>query len=255
IDKKSAYNIGICSGSNKIKEKHKEFFIMKKTFVTLATVAALVAAAAPVVTSALETNTTSKVTLRVGDYNAQYQVKFTQLKDAEARLNGVNDKLNVVVDGINEQNAIIAQYGALIAAINADNANASAKVNREEDADASKGDKATSAQTELFNKQQLEAAQLKVKNAQDGLAVLEADKAALENEKAAIIAEMTKLQGELDALAAEQDGTPANNGGAAAPAGNGAATSAGNGKAAAKTVAAAKTATGAKTLPKTSAAK
>ncbi|HFI0573382.1 TPA: hypothetical protein ACGO29_002084 [Streptococcus suis] len=31
-----------------IKEKQKEFFIMKKTFVTLATVAALVAAAAPV---------------------------------------------------------------------------------------------------------------------------------------------------------------------------------------------------------------
>ncbi|HFU3706774.1 TPA: hypothetical protein ACGOY7_000341 [Streptococcus suis] len=251
---------------------------MKKTFVTLATVAALVAAA-PVVSSALETNTTSNVTLRVGDYNAEYQVKFTQLKDAEARLNGVNDKLNVVVDGIIKQNAILAEYGALIEQINADNAIASAKVNRDRNADPSEGNKAASEQTELFNAQQLEAAQLKVKNAKDGLAILEADKAALENEKAAIIAEMTTLQGELDALAAEQDGkpaeTPANNGGAAAPAGNGAAAPAGNGaaapagngaaannggaaangKAAAKTVAAAKTETGAKTLPKTSAAK
>ncbi|NQK44674.1 hypothetical protein HO505_01830 [Streptococcus suis] len=238
---------------------------MKKTFVTLATVAALVAAAAPAVSSALETNTTSNVTLRVGDYSAEYQVKFTQLKDAEYRLNAVNDKINVVVDGIFAQNGLIAQYEAQKATILNGNAAASAQVNRGFNADGSEGTKPGSNATETTNTQLLEIAQAQLDNAVAGLRALEAEKAGYETEKAAIIAEMTQLQAELDALSAKQDNSaapeapeaPAANG-AAAPAGNGAAANgaaANNGKAAAKTVAAAKTETGAKTLPKTSAAK
>ncbi|HEM6372039.1 TPA: hypothetical protein U2D20_001245 [Streptococcus suis] len=248
---------------------------MKKTFVTLATVAALVAAAAPAVSSALETKTTSNVTLRVGDYSAEYQVKFTQLKDAEYRLNAVNDKINVVVDGIFAQNGLIAQYEAQKATILNGNAAASAQVNRGFNADGSEGTKPGSNATETTNTQLLEIAQAQLDNAVAGLRALEAEKAGYETEKAAIIAEMTQLQAELDALSAKQDNSaapeaPAANGaaapaanGAAAPAGNGAAANgaaangaaANNGKAAAKTVAAAKTETGAKTLPKTSAAK
>ncbi|MGQ7357420.1 hypothetical protein ACTGZM_10585 [Streptococcus suis] len=225
---------------------------MKKTFVTLATVAALVATAAPAVTSALETTTTSKVTLRVGDYNAKYQETFTKLKAAEARLNDVNNKINVVVDGIYSQNALIAGYEAQVTQIENDNAKASAQVNRPYPADGSQGTKPGSYQTETTNAQFLEGVKAQLENAEAGLRALEAEKAGYEKEKTAIIAEMTQLQAELDALSAEQDNPGAPEAGAAAPAGNGPAA---NGKPAAKTVAAAKTGTGAKTLPKTSAAK
>ncbi|HFI0791012.1 TPA: hypothetical protein ACGO62_001018 [Streptococcus suis] len=239
---------------------------MKKTFVTLATVAALVATAAPAVSSALETNTTSNVTLRVGDYSAEYQAKFTQLKDAEYRLNAVNDKINVVVDGIFEQNGLIAKYEAQKTDILNGNQKASAQENRNYNADGSEGNKPGSNATETTNSQLLDIAQAQLDNAVAGLRALEAEKAGYETEKAAIIAEMTQLQAELDALSAKQDNPAAPDAGAAAPAGNAPATNGaapagngaaanGNGKAAAKTVAAAQTATGAKTLPKTSAAK
>lgn len=77
------------------KEKQKEFFIMKKTFVTLATVAALVAAAAPVL--ALDNGTavnpedhaalggakaTEKPALNMDKYLADGTVEITQKGDS-----------------------------------------------------------------------------------------------------------------------------------------------------------------------------
>lgn len=221
---------------------------MKKTFVTLATVAALVAATAPVVTSALDTNTTSKITVNVGHYSPEYQQTFTQLKAKEAELEKVNAQKNNTWDAIQAKKGDIAvRQGELNRLLN-ENATIEAQLLRDVEANPSEAEslQAAAAATVKLNNDLVAAQRVFISDAEKVVAELEGQYNALLNQKAAIEAEITALQAKLDALAAGQvapEAKPENG------------TANNTAKPAAKPVAAAKTGTGSKTLPKTSAAK
>lgn len=225
---------------------------MKKTFVTLATVAALVAATAPVVTSALETNTTSKITVNVGHYSPEYQQTFTQLKAKEAELEKVNAQKNNTWDAIQAKKGDIAVRQGELNRLLEENATIEAQLLRDVAANPSEAEslQAAAAATVKLNNDLVAAQRVFISDAEKVVAELEGQYNALLNQKAAIEADITALQAKLDALAAGQVAPEAKpeNGTANNTANNTA-------KPAAKTVAAAKTGTGAKTLPKTSAAK
>lgn len=225
---------------------------MKKTFVTLATVAALVAATAPVVTSALDTNTTSKITVNVGHYSPEYQQTFTQLKAKEAELEKVNAQKNNTWDAIQAKKGDIAvRQGELNRLLN-ENATIEAKLLRDVEANPAQAEslQSAAAATVFMNNQLADAQRVFISDAEKVVAELEGQYNELLNQKATIEAEITALQEKLNTLAGGQVAPEAQpeNGTANNTANNTA-------KPAAKTVAAAKTGTGAKTLPKTSAAK
>ncbi|HEM6290113.1 TPA: hypothetical protein U2C91_001423 [Streptococcus suis] len=259
---------------------------MKKTFVTLATVAALVAAAAPVATTLANNNTynveSQKADAIVAELGREYALAYANA--ASAKVASETTAL-ILSDAQANRNAVYTAEDAKVAAAQAvveekETAWADAKIKAAEQypagsteynalvtaADVQYAPAVTDAKdnlttvTEAANKAKAEAdkavadAQADFDNAQAVLAEAVAAKEAAYNK--AIGAGATAEQmaaAEAGVAAPAGNGAAANNGGAAAPAGNGAA--ANNGKAAAKTVAAAKTETGAKTLPKTSAAK
>ncbi|HEM5987961.1 TPA: hypothetical protein U2B37_000027 [Streptococcus suis] len=249
---------------------------MKKTFVTLATVAALVAAAAPVATTlangpfgTVDTTVDAKAAQISRDYQIQLgKVELLQAEDARVweELAAAQSSL------VNAQSAVDAGQTQFVAAQRqADNLIQQAK----------QGSYATPEEATVALKEAEELGSILLKQAGDALDLAKNNLVAEQNRVATIQesanasrAALTEAQAVLAKLAEQLNGTPAapdagaaapagnapaTNGaapagnGAAAPAGNGAA--ANNGKAAAKTVAAAKTETGAKTLPKTSAAK
>ncbi|MFH0396653.1 hypothetical protein ACHBGV_10175 [Streptococcus sp. A34] len=224
---------------------------MKKTFVTLAAAAALVAATAPVVTSALDTNTTSKITVNVGHYSPEYQQTFTQLKAKEAELEKVNAQKNNTWDAIQEKKGDIAVRQGELNRLLEENKKIEAQLLRDVEANPAQAEslQSAAAATVFMNNQLADAQRVFIRDAENVVAELEGQYNGLLNQKATIEAEITALQEKLNTLAGGQVAPEA---GAAAPAGNGPAA---NGKPAAKPVAAAKTGTGSKTLPKTSAAK
>ncbi|HEM6338867.1 TPA: hypothetical protein U2D04_000435 [Streptococcus suis] len=263
---------------------------MKKTFVTLATVAALVAAAAPVATTLANNNTynveSQKADAIVAELGREYALAYANA--ASAKVASETTAL-ILSDAQANRNAVYTAEDAKVTAAKAvveekETAWADAKIKAAEQypagsteynalvtaADVQYAPAVTDAKdnlttvTEAANKAKAEAdkavadAQADFDNAQAVLAEAVAAKEAAYNK--AINGGLTAEQvaqaeagAEVTPAAPAGNGAAANNGGAAAPAGNGAA--ANNGKAAAKTVAAAKTETGAKTLPKTSAAK
>lgn len=263
---------------------------MKKTFVTLATVAALVAAAAPVATTLANNNTynveSQKADAIVAELGREYALAYANA--ASAKVASETTAL-ILSDAQANRNAVYTAEDAKVAAAQAvveekETAWEDAKIKAAEQypagsteynalvtaADVQYAPAVTDAKdnlttvTEAANKAKAEAdkavadAQADFDNAQAVLAEAVAAKEAAYNK--AINGGLTAEQvaqaeagAEVTPAAPAGNGAAANNGGAAAPAGNGAA--ANNGKAAAKTVAAAKTETGAKTLPKTSAAK
>ncbi|HEM6136531.1 TPA: hypothetical protein U2C13_000060 [Streptococcus suis] len=248
---------------------------MKKTFVTLATVAALVAAAAPVATTLANgpfgtVDTTVDAT--AAQVSREYQIQLGKVELLQAEDARVWEELAAAQSSlVNAENAVVAGESQFVAAKEfADNLIQQAK-----QGSYAKPEEATAAlrQAEVdgsvFVKQAgdaLDAAKANLVSEQNRVASIQesanASRAALTEAQAVLAGLAAKLNGTPAAPAAPagneenkeaNNGAAANNGGAAAPAGNGAA--ANNGKAAAKTVAAAKTETGAKTLPKTSAAK
>ncbi|HFU4454282.1 TPA: hypothetical protein ACGO9Z_002195 [Streptococcus suis] len=221
---------------------------MKKTFVTLATVAALVAATAPVVTSALDTTTTSKITVNVGHYSPEYQQTFTQLKAKEAELEKVNAQKNNTWDAIQTKKGDIAVRQGQLNSLLEENKKIEAKLLRDVEADPAQAEslQSAAAATVFMNNQLADAQRVFISDAEKVVAELEGQYNELLNQKATIEAEITALQEKLNTLAGGQvapEAQPENG------------TANNTAKPAAKTVAAAKTGTGAKTLPKTSAAK
>ncbi|MGQ7379591.1 hypothetical protein ACTGVN_02885 [Streptococcus suis] len=249
---------------------------MKKTFVTLATVAALGAVVAPLANVAAFDNTvTHSINQQVKDFGVEYAAKYTELLAAQAVLDGAGTDVFNKELVINDLIQDIAQKEANIVKIEGENRRYKAILSAGLKADATEQEKAdfANAQNEVtLGEQLLEVEKIDKKNMEGDLAFHNNELATLKAAQEAARQKVATLQGELDAIVAKasaagvseeevkngaaapaENGAAANNGGAAAPAGNGAA--ANNGKAAAKTVAAAKTETGAKTLPKTSAAK
>ncbi|HHT7804460.1 TPA: hypothetical protein ACT2HZ_002086 [Streptococcus suis] len=221
---------------------------MKKTFVTLATVAALVATAAPVVTSALDTNTTSKITVNVGHYSPEYQQTFTQLKAKEAELEKVNAQKNNTWDAIQTKKGDIAIRQGELERLLKENEKIEAQLLRDVEANPSAAEtlQSAAAATVFMNNQLADAQRVFISDAEKVVAELDGQYNALLNQKATIEAEITALQEKLNTLAGGQvapEAQPENG------------TANNTAKPAAKPVAAAKTGTGSKTLPKTSAAK
>ncbi|HGK7344035.1 TPA: hypothetical protein ACJ51Y_000456 [Streptococcus suis] len=246
---------------------------MKKTFVTLATVAALVAAAAPVATTLANNNTpynveSQKADAIVVELGREYALAYANAASAKVAsettahiLSNAQENRNTVYTA--EDAKVAAAQAALDAAKTAW-ADAKIKAANDYPADETKYNAAVTAADDTYAPA-VDAAEETLKTVTDAAnkAKAEADKAVADAQ-----ADFDKAQAVLaEAVAAKEAAykkaingglTPAQvaqaeAGQEVAPANNGAA--AGNGKAAAKTVAAAKTETGAKTLPKTSAAK
>ncbi|WP_099779796.1 hypothetical protein [Streptococcus suis] len=253
---------------------------MKKTFVTLATVAALVAATAPVATTFANNNsafnTSSKVDAKAAQIGRDYQIQLGKVELAQAAAAAAAETL------ANKTNDLIASEEAVRAGeAQVKTANKTAEIllqqakqqsySTPEEAsqklvEADEQGKALVAQA----KSTLEEAKTNLEYTQGVVAELKKDADA---KHAVLLEEQAKLA-QLEQAWLNAGGNPENPGNAAPAAdaaanGNGSAADAaangngkaadaaanGNGKAAAKTVAAAKTETGAKTLPKTSAAK
>ncbi|HEM6345812.1 TPA: hypothetical protein U2D23_000892 [Streptococcus suis] len=256
---------------------------MKKTFVTLATVAALVAAAAPVATTVLANNNDTFITEDQGA-NATVALIGKDYAAVVAQANVANAKLNVAASETFDALQTLDFAKSLVTQYNTDLANAQKDLNAAWETAGKSGD--TNDVDPAIKPQPVLNAEAVVETAEAAVATAERQVAQAEEIVAQKQATQAAYQAELDELVAKKNelynkfmnagatpeqvaqaesgaevtpaapagnGAAANNGKAAAPAGNGAA--ANNGKAAAKTVAAAKTETGAKTLPKTSAAK
>ncbi|HFI0428793.1 TPA: hypothetical protein ACGPAJ_000085 [Streptococcus suis] len=264
---------------------------MKKTFVTLATVAALVAAAAPVATTLANNNTynveSQKANATVAELGREYALAYANAAVAKTNAEGAAADYNAAESALleikAEEKRVLAEKQAILdeAQLAWDNATVELLAYEE----AGNTVKATEVQNKMDEKlaPAIADATVVLKDTTDKYAEIVKEYQAKFDEAAKVKAEADKALAEAVAakeaaynkainggLTPEQvaqaesgaevtpaapagNGAAANNGGAAAPAGNGAA--ANNGKAAAKTVAAAKTETGAKTLPKTSAAK
>ncbi|HEM6220146.1 TPA: hypothetical protein U2C55_000726 [Streptococcus suis] len=249
---------------------------MKKTFVTLATVAALVAAAAPVATTLANGpfgTVDTTVDAKAAQISREYQIQLGKVELLQAEDARVWEELAAAQSSlVNAENAVVAGESQFVAAKEfADNLIQQAKqgsyAKPEEEATAAL--RQAEVDGSVFVKQAgdaRDAAKANLVSEQNRVASIQesanASRAALTEAQAVLAGLAAKLNGTPAApdagAAAPAGNAPATNGaapagnGAAAPAGNGAAA---NGKAAAKTVAAAQTATGAKTLPKTSAAK
>lgn len=229
---------------------------MKKTFVTLATVAALVAAAAPVATT-LANGPFGTVDTTVNPTAAQisreYQIQLGKVELLQQEDARVWEELAAAQSSlVNAENAVVAGQAQFAAAQDfADNLIQQAK----------QGAYATPEEaTAALRKAEVDGSVF-VKQAGDALDLATANRdseqkrvATLQESANASRAALTAAQAKLAELAGAltNAGVKPEEVKPAAPADNGAAT---NGKPAAKTVAAAKTGTGAKTLPKTSAAK
>ncbi|HFI0051632.1 TPA: hypothetical protein ACGOVU_002014 [Streptococcus suis] len=257
---------------------------MKKTFVTLATVAALVAAAAPVATTLANNNTynveSQKADAIVAELGREYALAYANA--ASAKVASETTAL-ILSDAQANRNAVYTAEDAKVAAaqavvVAAETAWADAKIKAAEQypagsteynalvtaADAEYAPKVADAKDDLdtVTKAANEAkavadkavaeAQADFDNAQAVLAEAVAAKEAAYNK--AINGGLTPAQvaqaesgAEVTPAAPAGNGAAANNGGAAAPAGNGAAAPAGNGAAANNGKAAAKTVAAAKT--------
>lgn len=248
---------------------------MKKTFVTLATVAALVAAAAPVATTLANNNTynveSQKANATVAELGREYALAYANAAVAKTNAEGAAADYNAAESALLE---IKAEADRVIAEKKADLDDAqllwdNATVELLGYQEAGNTEKATALQNTMDAEYAPAIAEATVvlKDTKDKYAEIVKEYQAKFDEAAKVKAEADKALAE--AVAAKEaaynkaigagataEQMAAAEAGAAVPAGNGAAAApAGNGKAAAKTVAAAKTETGAKTLPKTSAAK
>lgn len=233
---------------------------MKKTFVTLATAAALVATAAPLVNvSAFQHTVNHGINQQVKDFGVEYAAKYTELLAAQAVLDGAGTDVFNKELVINDLIQDIAQKEANIVKIEGENRHYKAILSAGLPADATDQQKADfeRAQREVTTGEGLlEAEKIDKKNMEGDLTFHNNELATLKAAQEAARQKVADIQAELDAIVAKASAAGISEeevkNGAAAPADNGAAT---NGKPAAKPVAAAKTGTGAKTLPKTSAAK
>ncbi|NQO47318.1 hypothetical protein HO965_11520 [Streptococcus suis] len=224
---------------------------MKKTFVTLATVAALVAAAAPVATT-LANGPFGTVDTTVNPTAAQisreYQIQLGKVELLQQEDARVWEELAAAQSSlVNAENAVVAGQAQFAAAQDfADNLIQQAKQGAyatPEEATAAL--KKAEVDGSVFVKQAGDA----LDAAKQNLASEQARVATLQESANASRAALTAAQAKLAELAGAltDAGVKPEEVAAAAPAANG--------KPAAKPVAAAKTGTGAKTLPKTSAAK
>ncbi|HEM5984634.1 TPA: hypothetical protein U2B44_001054 [Streptococcus suis] len=256
---------------------------MKKTFVTLATVAALVAAAAPVATTVLANNGTfiqedQGANATVALIGKDYAAVVAQANVANAKLNVAASETFDALQTLDFAKSLVSTFTTKLANAE-DDLKTAWETAGETSGDSNDVDPSIKPQAVLnaeaaveTAKAAVETAKRQVTQAEEIVAQKQATQAAYQAELDELVAKKNELYNkfmnagatpeqvaqaesgaEVTPAAPAGNGAAANNGGAAAPAGNGAA--ANNGKAAAKTVAAAKTETGAKTLPKTSAAK
>ncbi|HFH9922097.1 TPA: hypothetical protein ACGOPA_001361 [Streptococcus suis] len=224
---------------------------MKKTFVTLATVAALVAAAAPAATTlangpfgTVDTTVEAKAAQISRDYQIQLgKVELLQAEDARVweELAAAQSSL------VNAENAVVAGEAQFAAAKDfADNLIQQAKQGSYATPEAATAAlKQAEVDGSVFVKQAgdaLDSAKANLASEQARVATLQASANASRAALTEAQAKLAELAGALaNAGVKPEEVKPATDNGAAKPA--------------AKTVAAAKTGTGSKTLPKTSAAK
>ncbi|MFH0358990.1 hypothetical protein ACHBHL_11010 [Streptococcus sp. A27] len=241
---------------------------MKKTFVTLATVAALVAAAAPAATTLANNPTynveSQKADAIVAELGREYALAYANAASAKIASETTAHILSQAQEDrdtvYTAEDAKVAAAQAALDAVNTEWENAKIKAANDYPADATKYNAAvTAADFEYGIKQQEAKDTLADVTTKAKEAKAKADKAVAEAQ-----ADFNKAQAELAAAVAAKEAAynKAINGGltqeqvkqaeagaeVTAPSNTAA-------KPAAKTVAAAKTGTGSKTLPKTSAAK
>ncbi|MGU8056664.1 hypothetical protein ACS60S_11060 [Streptococcus suis] len=244
---------------------------MKKTFVTLATVAALVAAAAPVATTLANNNTynveSQKANATVAELGREYALAYANAAVAKTNAEGAAADYNAAESALltikAEEARVVAEKQAALDEAKLKWENATVEVLRFTEAGNTEAATQTQNLIDSTYAPAVATATVELTDTKEAYATKVAEKQAALDEAAKVKA---NADAELAAAVAAKEAAynKAINGGltpeqvAQAEAGqevtnNGAA--AGNGKAAAKTVTAAKTETGAKTLPKTSAAK
>ncbi|MGS4787140.1 hypothetical protein ACVC7T_06440 [Streptococcus sp. P25B114] len=244
---------------------------MKKTFVTLATVAALVAAAAPAATTLANGDTFIKqeqgAEATVALIGREYAAVVADANVAYAKLTKAAADTFTAEQNRDYLATFVTEFKAKLTSAESDLKKAKENAGRQGDTNdvdpAIKSQEVLNAEAAVETaKAAVATAERQVAEAEEVVAGYKATQAAYQAELDALVAKKNELYNKFLGAGATAEQIAAAEAGAAAPAGNGAAEAgaaapAGNGaaKPAAKTVAAAKTGTGSKTLPKTSAAK